>query len=102
MVEETDFRYPGPKPRTKESAIVMLADVVEGATRAMKDPTPSRIESLVHKMVMIRLQDDQLNDCDLTMRELGQIEHSLVKSLCAMYHGRISYPSGSDGDKDKK
>ncbi len=91
-IEEVEFRYPGPKPHTRESAIVMLADVVEGATRAMKEPTPSRIEQLVHKMAMKRLQDGQLNECDLTMRDLNMIEKSLVKSLCAMYHGRISYP----------
>ncbi|MBN2842319.1 MAG: HDIG domain-containing protein, partial [Sedimentisphaerales bacterium] len=102
VVEESDFRYPGPKPRTKEAAIVMLADVVEGATRAMKDPTPSRIETLVHNMAMSRLQDGQLSDCDLTIRELSRIEHSLVKSLCAMYHGRISYPGSASSDGDKK
>ncbi len=102
IVEEAEFRYPGPKPRSKEAAIVMLADVVEGATRAMKDPTPSRIESLVHSMAMKRLQDGQLNDCDLTMRELALIENSLIKSLCAMYHGRISYPSGDSGESKNK
>ena len=101
VVEEAEFRYPGPKPRSKEAAIVMLADVVEGATRAMKDPTPSRIESLVHSMAMKRLQDGQLNDCDLTMRELALIENSLIKSLCAMYHGRISYPGGDSSDSKK-
>ena len=102
VIEEAEFRYPGPKPRSKEAAIVMLSDVVEGATRAMKDPTPSRIESLVHTMAMKRLQDGQLNDCDLTMRELALIENSLIKSLCAMYHGRISYPGGDSNDSKGK
>ena len=91
-VTETDFRYTGPKPATKEAAIVMLADAVEGATRAMQEPTPNRIESVVSDMAMKRLQDEQFDDCDLTMRELRLIEDSLVRSLCAMYHGRIAYP----------
>jgi cyclic-di-AMP phosphodiesterase PgpH len=92
VVPDTEFRYPGPKPQTKESAIVMLADAVEGASRAMQEPTPSRIENVVTDMAMIRLQDGQFDECDLTMRELHQIEESLVKSLCGMYHGRIAYP----------
>lgn len=91
-VDETDFRYPGPKPASREAAIVMLADAVEGATRAMQEPTPSRIEIVVHTMAMKRLQDGQFDLCDLTMRQLHFIEKSLIKSLCAMYHGRIAYP----------
>ena len=91
-VPETEFRYPGPKPHTKEAAIVMLADAVEGATRAMQDPTPSRIEAVVKEVAFKRLQDGQLDQCDMTMRELKQIESSLIKSLCGMYHGRIAYP----------
>ena len=91
-VVETEFRYPGPKPATKESAIVMVTDVVEGATRAMQEPTPNRIEDIVHKMAMKRLLDGQFDECDLTMKQLTTIEESLVKSLCGMYHSRISYP----------
>jgi len=92
-VAESEFRYPGPKPASKEAAIVMLTDAVESATRAVKDPTPSRIENVVHTVGMRRLQDGQFDECDLTMRELGLIEESLVKSLCAVYHSRIAYPS---------
>ena len=91
-VTETEFRYPGPRPQTKESAIVMLTDAVESATRAMQDPTPSRIEDIVNTVAMRRLQDGQFDECDLTMRELRLIANSLVKSLCGMYHGRIAYP----------
>ena len=90
---EAEFRYPGPKPATAEAAIVMLTDAVEGATRAMQEPTPSRIENLVHNMAMKRLQDGQFDECDLTMRQLQLIEASLTKSLCAMYHARIAYPT---------
>jgi putative nucleotidyltransferase with HDIG domain len=92
-ISETQYRYPGPKPRTKEVAIVMLADAVESATRAMTDPTASRVETLVHDLSMKRLLDGQFDDCDLTMRELEKVERSLVKALLGIYHGRIAYPS---------
>ncbi len=98
-IADTEFRYPGPKPQTLEAAIVMLTDAVEGATRAMQEPTPSRIESVVRNMAMKRLQDGQFDDCDLTMRQLKIIEASLVKSLCGMYHGRISYPKNDKLEK---
>jgi len=91
-VKETEFRYPGPKPHSKETAIVMLCDCVESATRALKDPTPNRIEDIVNQLSMNRLLDGQFDECDLTMRELHLIENRLVKTLCGMYHGRIAYP----------
>jgi hypothetical protein len=93
LPEEIEFRYPGPKPRSKEVAILMLADATESAVRAMSDPTPNRIEAQAHAIVTARLMDGQLDECDLTLREVHQIEDSLVKSLCGMYHGRIAYPS---------
>ncbi len=92
-VSDTEFRYPGPKPHSKESAIVMLADSVEGATRALSEPTASRIEATVHQIIRKRLEDGQLDECDLTLRELNIIEESLTKSLCAIYHSRVKYPS---------
>ena len=98
-VQEIEFRYPGPKPNTKEAAILMLADAVESATRSMADPNPSRIDSLVRKLSRKRLMDDQFDRCDLTFRELGLIEISMIKSLCAIYHGRISYPSQKEEEK---
>lgn len=93
VVPESEFRYPGPKPQAKEAAILMLCDASEGAVRALNDPTPGRIESTVHTIAMQRLMDGQLDDCDITLKELAQVERSLVKSLCAIYHGRIAYPS---------
>ena len=98
-VQEVEFRYPGPKPNTKEAAILMLADAVESATRSMADPNPSRIDSLVRKLSRKRLMDYQFDQCDLTFRELGLIEISMIKSLCAIYHGRISYPSQKEDEK---
>ncbi len=91
-LDESTFRYPGPKPQTKEAAVLMLADVVESASRALSDPTPARIESLVHDLAMKRLLDGQFDDCGLTLSELKTIEDSLVKSLTAVYHGRVRYP----------
>lgn len=94
-VEESAFRYPGPKPQTKETGILMIADAVESASRALVDPTPSRIESLIHDMAMKRLLDGQFEECGLTLRELSMVEESLTKSLIAVYHGRMKYPSTS-------
>ena len=91
-VQELEFRDPGPKPRTREAAILMLADCVESATRSMAEPNPARIESLVRQLSRKRLTDGQFDQCDLTFRELGLIEESAIKSVCAIYHGRISYP----------
>ncbi len=99
--EEIEYRYPGPKPRTREAAILMLCDAVESATRAMSDPTPSRIEGLVHELASKRLLDGQFDESELTLRQLHIIEASLVKSLCSIYHGRIAYPSSEKQEKPK-
>ncbi|MBN2019210.1 MAG: HDIG domain-containing protein [Sedimentisphaerales bacterium] len=89
---EGEFRYPGPKPRTKEAAIIMIADAVEGAVRSLSEPTPTKIEAVVHNIAMRRLQDGQFDECDLSLRELSRIEASISKSVAAYYHGRIAYP----------
>ena len=91
--QEVEFRYPGPKPHSKECAILMLADAVESSMRSMADPTAGRIENQVHTMVTRRLMDGQFDECDLTLKEVHQIEASLVRSLCSLYHSRISYPA---------
>ena len=90
--EEIEYRYPGPKPQTREVAIVMIADAVESATRTLPDPTPSRIESLVHAIARKRLEDGQFDECGLTLRDLHIIIESIAKSVTAIYHGRIAYP----------
>ncbi|MBP7748131.1 MAG: HDIG domain-containing protein [Phycisphaerae bacterium] len=92
-ISDEQFRYPGPKPQSRETAIVMLCDGVEGAVRAMTEPTPNRIEDTVAKIIEKRMMDGQFDDCDLTFRELETIRNSLVKSLSSIYHGRIAYPS---------
>lgn len=91
-VSDTEFRYPGPKPSSRESAILMLCDGVEGAVRALHDPTPGRIENVVHDITMARLMDGQFDNCDITLKELSRVEQSLVRSLRAIHHGRIAYP----------
>lgn len=91
-VPETAFRYPGPKPQTREAAVLMIADAVESASRALVEPTPSRLQNLVDQIAMKKLLDGQFEECALTLKELELIKRSLVKSLTAIYHGRIKYP----------
>lgn len=91
-VIEEEYRYPGPKAQTKESAIVGIADSVEAAVRSLTQPTPETIESLVKKIVSDRLQDGQLNECDLTLRELETVSHSFCETLKGIFHSRIEYP----------
>lgn len=92
---EFEFRYPGPKPQTKEAAIILLCDSIEAAARSLPDPTPIRIEQLVHNMAMKRLMDGQFDECNLTLSDLHKIENAITKTLNAIYHARIKYP----GDK---
>ena len=91
-VTEEGFRYPGPKPQFKESAIISLADAVEGASRTLGKPTPARVEQMVEDIVRDRILDHQLDECDLTLSELAEIKASFVKTLLSMSHGRIKYP----------
>ncbi|MEM8944966.1 MAG: HDIG domain-containing metalloprotein [Planctomycetota bacterium] len=91
-VDESSFRYPGPKPQTKEAGVLMLADAVESASRALKEPTPARIENIVEELARKRLLDGQFDECGLTLEEVRKIGESLVKSLTAVYHGRVKYP----------
>jgi len=93
---ESEFRYSGPKPRTKEAAIVMLADAVESAVRSLPEVTPTKIEAVVHNISMKRLQDGQFDECELSLRELSQIEASMSKALSAHHHSRIAYPKAPD------
>ncbi len=90
--EEWDFRYEGPRPESKEVAMVMLADGVEAATRAISKPTPARIESVVRKMIRERLLDQQLDRSDLTLRELDTVADTFTRVLSGIFHTRIEYP----------
>jgi putative nucleotidyltransferase with HDIG domain len=99
-VDEKDFRYPGPKPQTKEAGIVMLADSVEAASRTLTDPTPSRIKSLVQRVTNSIFLDGQMEECELTLKELQRIQESFNRILTAIFHQRVDYPSEvSEGTK---
>ncbi len=91
-VDIDDYRYPGPKPQTKEAGIVHLADSVEAAARTLTDPTPARIKGLVRKIVNNKFADGQLDECDLTLRDLNEIVNTFTRTLIGMYHHRIDYP----------
>lgn len=90
--DEEAFRYEGPRPQTRETAIVMLADAAEGATRAISHPTPDRIEQMVRRIIREKLEDGQLDECDLTFRDLDIIANTFVRLLASMFHPRIEYP----------
>ncbi len=98
-VQESEFRYPGPKPQIRETAILMICDGVESAVRSLPEATPGRIESMVHTIIMKRLMDGQFNECDLTLRDLGKIEETLVRTLGGIYHGRVAYPKAENKAK---
>lgn len=91
QVSEETFRYPGPKPQFKESAIISLADAVESASRTLEKPNASRIETMIDEIVQGRMMDGQLDECDLTISELARIKASFAKTLLSMMHGRIKY-----------
>jgi putative nucleotidyltransferase with HDIG domain len=91
-VQESAFRYPGPKPQSKEAGILMISDAVESASRTLTEPTPARIDSLVGELIQKRLDDGQFDECGLTLREIAEIRESLIKSLIGIYHGRVKYP----------
>lgn len=93
-VSESDFRYPGPKPHSRETAIVMLADAVEAAVRSMQRPTPGRVEGLVRKIIKERLNTGQLDESNLTLRDLDFIADAFVRVLTGMFHHRVEYPEG--------
>ncbi|EJP6472873.1 HDIG domain-containing protein [Clostridium botulinum] len=91
-INEEDFRYPGPIPKSKEAAIIMLADGVEAAVRSINEPTKGRIEEMVNKIIKARLDEGQLDECDLTLKEIGLIREAFLKVLVSIYHQRIEYP----------
>ncbi len=97
-INENDFRYPGPKPQTKEAGIVMLADSVEAASRALTDPTPSRIKSLVQRVTNNIFLDGQMEECELTLKDIQKIQESFNRILTAIFHQRIDYPVSASTD----
>ena len=100
-IDEKDFRYPGPKPQTKEAGIVMLADVVEAASRSLQDPTPARIKGLVKNMVDSYFNDGQLDECELTLKDLTKIKEVFTKILTGIFHQRVEYPDDKNIQRNK-
>jgi hypothetical protein len=92
-INEEDFRYPGPKPQFKEAALLMVADSIEAAARSLEEPTPARLTSLVKNIIQNKFLDGQLDQCDLTLRDLGIIENCYRRVILGIYHQRIDYPT---------
>lgn len=101
-IYEDEFRYPGPKPQSKEIAVISIADSVEAAVRSMTNPTPEKIGKLVRSIISDRLQDNQLDECDITLKELDIIAKSFCESLNGIFHSRIEYPELTKKQKVKK
>jgi len=98
-VDERDFRYPGPKPQTREAGLVLLADCVEAASRTLADPTPARIQGMVQKIINNIFIDGQLDECELTLKNLHEIAKSFNQILSGIYHHRIDYPEPAYKEK---
>ena len=101
QVSESDFRYNGPKPQTREAGIVMLADIVEATSRSLKNPTPTRISGVIEQSIDNCFREGQLDECELTLRDLNAIGQAFQKVLTGLFHTRIEYPD-QIGDADKK
>jgi putative nucleotidyltransferase with HDIG domain len=93
-VKEENFRYPGPRPQTKEAGLVMLADMAEAAVRSLTNPSPARIKGTVQKMINKAFADGQLDDCELTLKDLNEIATGFNKTLIGIFHHRVEYPEG--------
>lgn len=99
---EDDFRYEGPRPQSKEAALVMLADSVEAAVRSMPKLTPAKLESLIQKIIRERLDDGQFDESNLTLKDLNQVKNSFLKVLSGMFHNRIEYPESVLKEMERK
>jgi cyclic-di-AMP phosphodiesterase PgpH len=100
-VKVDDFRYPGPKPRSRETAILMLADAVEAATRSLAKPTPGRIREIVKQVIDERMFSGELDECGLTLKDLATIRDSFLPLLAGIHHQRIAYPGQRERDRDR-
>ena len=101
-MNESDYRYPGPKPSTRESAIVMLADSCEAAVRSLADPSPQEVAEMVHKVFRGKLEDGQFAQCPITLQELDRVERSFLVTFSGLMHERIRYPEDADGSETEE
>jgi putative nucleotidyltransferase with HDIG domain len=95
-VAEEEYRYPGPKPQTRETAILMLADSVEAVTRTLEDPKPGRVQAVIEKVITDKFLAGQLEECSLTLRDLHKIQEAFQTILIGAFHQRIDYPSATE------
>ena len=115
QIDERDYRYPGPKPQTREAALIMLADAIEAASRTLTDPTPARIQGMVQKIINNIFIDGQLDECELTLKDIHNIAKSFNIVLGGIFHYRVDYPEpvskeratekgarSGDEDRDRK
>ncbi len=100
-INESDFRYPGPKPSSRESAVICLADAVEAASRSMEKTTPVHIEGLINEIINTRFLDGQFDNCDLAISDLTTIKRSFLFSMTSMFHSRVPYPKDENRDKQQ-
>jgi len=96
IIQKSDFQYPGPKPHTRETAVVMLADAIEAAARSIQEPTIEKLESLIKRIINNRLNEGDLDHADITMNELNKIQHSILRVLQGIFHSRIEYPTDDE------
>ncbi|MFP6749848.1 MAG: HD family phosphohydrolase, partial [Alphaproteobacteria bacterium] len=90
---EDDYRYPGPKPQRREAGILLLADSIEAATRALKDPSAAKVRARVRQVIEMRVGEGELDDCNLTLRDLAEIEATFTRTLTlGVFHNRVEYP----------
>lgn len=101
-VEEEDYRYPGPKPQTREAGILMLADSVEATARSLSEPTPTKLQGMVRKIILGIFNDGQLDECELTLKDLNAIAEAFTKVLSSMYHSRPEYPELPGGKQENE
>jgi len=96
-ISDQDFRYPGPKPQFRESALCMLADSIEAAARSLDEPTPARLQNIVRNIIQRKFSDGQLDECNLTLKDISKVEAAFVRILLGIYHQRIDYPKSAGG-----
>jgi cyclic-di-AMP phosphodiesterase PgpH len=101
-LSESDFRYPGPKPQTKEAGLVMLGDIIEASSRTLSNPTPARIHSLVRERIELIYMDGQLDECELTLKNLNTIAETFTKILIGIFHHRVDYPESAYKETNSK
>jgi cyclic-di-AMP phosphodiesterase PgpH len=101
-INEQDYRYPGPKPQTKETGIMMLADAIEASVRTLEDPTPQRLEGLIDELIKKRFEEGELDECPLTLKDLTKIKSAFLSILVGVYHTRVKYPEPVQKKKSRR